>query len=152
MGHAGRSLLVLVLAILTLGMIAAGPPRAVPLGPAEPDPACAVAIERAGEGVLCMDEAAAEGLGVLPGDRLDADGGVGRMAPERIELFAAPVDVNAASAAELAALPGVGPHLAGRIAAARPFASVDSVRGVPGIGPGRWRALRARLRVGGRAP
>ena len=49
------------------------------------------------------------------------------------------VDLNAASAAELDALPGIGPVLAQRIVDHRtrhgPFSSVDQLDDVPGIGP-----------------
>jgi competence protein ComEA len=52
---------------------------------------------------------------------------------------AGPVDLNAAGAAELDALPGIGPVLAQRIVDYRtrngPFASVDQLDDVPGIGP-----------------
>lgn len=48
------------------------------------------------------------------------------------------VDVNRASAEELALLPGIGPAIAGRIVSDRsergPFASVDELRRVKGIG------------------
>ena len=48
------------------------------------------------------------------------------------------IDVNAASAAELDVLPGIGPRLAERIAADRaahgPFATLDDLRRVPGMG------------------
>ena len=49
------------------------------------------------------------------------------------------INVNIASAAELELLPGIGPTLATRIVADRaangPFASLDDVTRVPGIGP-----------------
>lgn len=52
---------------------------------------------------------------------------------------AARVDLNAADAIELAALPGIGPRLAERIVRDRdlhgPFASVEAIDRVPGIGP-----------------
>ena len=44
-----------------------------------------------------------------------------------------PVDVNRASEADLASLPGVGPALAARIVAARPFGAVDELRRVRGL-------------------
>ena len=63
----------------------------------------------------------------------------------------APVDLNSASAAELEELPGVGPVLAGRIAAYRdesgPFRSVDQLIEVPGIGPAVLSGLADRARV-----
>jgi competence protein ComEA len=56
------------------------------------------------------------------------------------------VDLNAASAVELEALPGVGPVLAQRIFAYReehgPFATVEDLLDVPGIGEGKLAALR----------
>jgi competence ComEA-like helix-hairpin-helix protein len=51
----------------------------------------------------------------------------------------APVDLNAASEAELDRLPGIGPVLAGRIVAHRaahgPFRAAEDLLAVPGIGP-----------------
>jgi hypothetical protein len=44
-----------------------------------------------------------------------------------------PVDINRASEPELVRLPGVGPALAARIVAARPFAEVDDLRRVRGL-------------------
>jgi competence protein ComEA len=55
---------------------------------------------------------------------------------------AAPVDVNRATEVELARLPGVGPTLASRIVAARPFGDVDELRRVRGV----RRATLERLR------
>jgi DNA uptake protein ComE-like DNA-binding protein len=54
----------------------------------------------------------------------------------------APVDVNRASEGELAGLPGIGPALAARIVAARPFGEVDELRRVRGL----RRATLERLR------
>ena len=45
------------------------------------------------------------------------------------------VDPNQADEEELTRLPGVGPALAARIVAARPFASPEEMTRVPGIGP-----------------
>lgn len=68
------------------------------------------------------------------------------------EPDAAPVDLNRASAPELARIPGVGPALARRIVAAReadgPFAAVDDLRRVRGVSPGRLERLRPLVTLG----
>ena len=65
---------------------------------------------------------------------------------------ASPVDLNRASAAELEALPGVGPVLAARIVEARArrggFGSVDDLLAVKGVGPAVLERLRGRVRAG----
>jgi competence protein ComEA len=61
------------------------------------------------------------------------------------------IDVNSASAEELDTLPGIGPVLAGRIIAERqkrPFASVDELRRVSGLGPKKLAAIRELVVVG----
>ena len=57
--------------------------------------------------------------------------------PARL-LYGQPLDLNQTPAGSLAVLPGIGPVLAGQIIAARPFASVEALRGVRGIGPRRF--------------
>jgi competence protein ComEA len=52
------------------------------------------------------------------------------------------LDVNAASEQELDSLPGIGPVLARRIVAARPFNSADDLRRVRGIGPKKYEKIR----------
>ncbi|HST84782.1 MAG TPA: helix-hairpin-helix domain-containing protein [Kineosporiaceae bacterium] len=63
----------------------------------------------------------------------------------------APVDLNTATVAELDALPGVGPVIAGRIVAWRQengrFASVDDLAEVQGIGEATLAKLRPLVRV-----
>jgi len=56
------------------------------------------------------------------------------------------LSVNTATAEQLTRLPGIGPTLARRIVAARPFASLDALLRVPGIGPKTLAALRDRIR------
>jgi competence protein ComEA len=60
------------------------------------------------------------------------------------------VDLNRAPPEELESLPGVGPSTAAAIVRhrqGRPFASVDDLLAVPGIGPAKLEALRDRVRV-----
>ncbi|HYR12012.1 MAG TPA: helix-hairpin-helix domain-containing protein [Longimicrobium sp.] len=62
-----------------------------------------------------------------------------------------PVEVNRATAEELATLPGIGPALARRIVEWRgangPFGTVDDLEKVPGIGPATVERLRPRVRA-----
>lgn len=95
-------------------------------------------------------------------DAVAAAGGLGADADEALVNLAAPLDdaqrvfvpqkrtetgkrrvsINSASADELQALPGIGPVMAGRIIAARPFQSVDELLKVRGIGPVTLEKLR----------
>lgn len=78
---------------------------------------------------------------------------------ERAESLARPlapgdrIDADRAVAAELERLPGVGPALAGRIAANRdslgPFGSLEGLDRVPGIGPAMLRKLAPWVRFSG---
>lgn len=67
-------------------------------------------------------------------------------------VAAGPVDVNAASAAELTTLPRIGPALAARIVEDRetngPYRSLDELDRVPGIGPTTIARLRSHAVVG----
>ena len=64
------------------------------------------------------------------------------------------IDLNTASAQGLESLPGIGPVMAGRIVAHRevngPFAAVDDVQDVPGIGPKTLESIRSLVTVSGR--
>lgn len=62
------------------------------------------------------------------------------------ELFTGLVDINRANAAELESLPGIGPSLSAQIIAYReangPFATVEMLLEVPGIGDAKLAAIR----------
>lgn len=57
------------------------------------------------------------------------------------------VDLNTATLAELDALPRVGPAMAARIVAKRPFRRSDDLRRVSGIGPSTLRAIKPLVTV-----
>lgn len=57
-------------------------------------------------------------------------------------ISGAKLDINAVSVTELEALPGIGPTLAERIIAARPFKSADELRNVKGIGDKTFEKIR----------
>jgi competence ComEA-like helix-hairpin-helix protein len=61
------------------------------------------------------------------------------------------VDVNIATVRDLQQLPGVGPVLAERIVAARPFGSVDELKRVEGLGSAALERLRPLVSVGSAA-
>lgn len=66
------------------------------------------------------------------------------------------VNINEATAAELIALPGIGPAMAGRILAWRSahgrFARIDDLDRVKGIGPATVKRLRPLIRIGSPSP
>src|SRR2546422_3850282 len=78
-------------------------------------------------------------------------GKVGSSAAEHRVKPAEPIDLNRATAADLARLPGVGPVLATRIVAAREadgrFGSVEELKKVKGLGRSRRERLRALVTV-----
>ena len=95
---------------------------------------------------------AGEAVAQVPADTLDADApadvlealaeadaaGVGEALAERLAaLRDAPLDVNAATTAELAQVPALGPRLAAAVvrqrAAAGPFGTLDDLIAVPGV-------------------
>lgn len=122
-------------------------------GPTEP---CDTAVMVDGrlrceaEAVAVATELAAHRPGAAPlavGDAL-AGARLGRMDPQDLRRLSLPVDVNRASAAELASLPRIGPTLAGRIIQIRPFEDVRELVQVRGIGPKTAAKLENRARTG----
>ncbi len=77
--------------------------------------------------------------------------GVGAGAIGSATSAAGIVDINSATLSDLDALPGVGPSTAQAIIDYRvangPYASVDDLLNVRGIGPSKLAAMRARVRV-----
>jgi competence ComEA-like helix-hairpin-helix protein len=98
-------------------------------------------------------------LWVVAVRRLYRPGGLGRApAPEAVVVAPEPreppdgrIDLNAADAAELQQLPGIGPVGARRIVeereAAGPYRTVGDLVRVAGFGPSRVRGLGARVKV-----
>jgi len=90
--------------------------------------------------------------GLRDGDRVEVAAGgvlVGRMPGPALRLLRLPIDINAASVEDLQALPGIGPELASRLAAGRPYRSIGGLAGVPGIGRKRLAALAQAVEVAG---
>jgi competence protein ComEA len=95
---------------------------------------------------------APEGRGVPPRHWIGcaADPGPPRaLVGEELLLVGLPVPLNAASAADLAAVPGLGSRLAGEVVADRerrgPFRTVDDLLRVKGVGPARLAQARPHL-------
>jgi competence protein ComEA len=65
----------------------------------------------------------------------------------REDTTTAPVNVNTASIEKLCSLPEVGPEIAQRIIAARPFSQPDDLLKVKGIGPATLNQIKPRLRL-----
>lgn len=93
--------------------------------------------------------------GLLPGAARElvaladplTDGEVVQVPRARAEGGDPRVRLNEAGVEALTRLPGIGPALAKRIVAARPYATVDDLLRVPGIGPKTLAALRPRVRL-----
>ena len=93
--------------------------------------------------------------GLSAGTRLVVGGGGVRLErAERPLILALPVDLNTAAAAELEAIPGVGPALAAAIVDERrrggPYESVGALRRVRGVGEATLEALRPFVAAGDR--
>jgi len=102
-------------------------------------------------GEAAVPPAAEPTSGAAPGAAPGAatGSGTGGGGPSAGGADAAPVSLNRATAAELDALPGIGPSTAASIVEYRtahgPFGSVDELLDVRGIGPAKLEQLRPRL-------
>ncbi|MHB1846210.1 MAG: ComEA family DNA-binding protein, partial [Deltaproteobacteria bacterium] len=85
-----------------------------------------------------------DSLALGPGCRLER----GRMSGPALRLLGLPVDVNRASVEDLEALPGIGPRLAARLVAGRPFRDPSDLARVSGIGARRLATLSAAVELG----
>jgi hypothetical protein len=132
----GKDLLTLLLVVATLALVGRAARTPSHLGRAGPTPPCVMPVARPGLGVACVGADEAARAGVRAGQGLDPDG---------LAAWGVAVDVNRATVAELASLEGIGPALAARIVAARPFANVADVARVRGIGERRLARLLPRL-------
>lgn len=115
-------------------------------------PRLANAELRDGDSVrLVGDWALADAL--APGDLAPAPRGLGdpsteQEAPEPAggSIAVARLSLNRATRAQLEGLPGIGPTLAGRIVAGRPYARVEDLDAVKGIGPATLRRVAPLVR------
>jgi hypothetical protein len=127
---------------------------AIPSAPTRlgPSTSCSTAVIVHGE-LRCDDEAAiaveaacGPDVHAIAGDVIDHDClERSRMSADDLERLAIPIDVNSASPEDLASLRGVGPVVAGRIIHGRPYASIDELERVKGIGPKTLLAMRPRV-------
>ncbi|HET7572714.1 MAG TPA: ComEA family DNA-binding protein [Gaiellaceae bacterium] len=164
----------LVLALRHLGGgSAAAPAAAPPLRAARPAAATLLVVDVVGavrhpglyrlrEGTRIADAVAAAGGATVKADPVGvnlaapladgeqvvvpARGAAGASPPAAGASPSAPLDLNTATAAQLDALPGIGPTTAQKILDYRqqhgPFRSVEELDGVPGIGPSRIEQLK----------
>ena len=70
---------------------------------------------------------------------------------EEIVPDVSPLNINTATEEELTALPGIGPELAARVVAYRtesgPFAQIEDIMNVKGIGQGKFDDIAQRITV-----
>ncbi len=95
-----------------------------------------IAVPQSGQPALPVDPGAVSGGGASSGSASGTDSGA----------TTGPININTATAAELDTLPGIGPATAQAIVTDRdahgPFASVDDLARVRGIGPAKLAQLR----------
>jgi competence ComEA-like helix-hairpin-helix protein len=66
----------------------------------------------------------------------------GKKSQGKENIESSKVDINTATEKEMRMIPGIGPVMAARIIAARPFRSADELKKVSGIGDKRYAQIR----------
>jgi competence protein ComEA len=90
-------------------------------------------------------------LGILLASLPASNAGAEKAESSASRAATSKVDLNTATKAQLQELPGVGPATADAIIAARPFAKLDDLKNVQGIGDAKFNQLRGLVTVS-RAP
>lgn len=103
----------------------------------EADDLAAAAREAGAEAPALANGTIADGATV----RLKGGWALVDSAPQATRVFGGRLSLNRASQAELEGLPGVGPALAARIVAGRPYTRLADLDAVKGIGPKKLAAL-----------
>jgi competence protein ComEA len=97
------------------------------------------------------DEGEPERAPIVSSGRMPSRSATAMRSPgKKVASIATPLDVNRATAEELQHLPGIGPAMSARIILARetkPFAAVEDLRRVPGIGSKTLERLRPYVAV-----
>jgi len=118
--------------------------------PTYPSALCGPGMAEGSEPILGGDEFDTRRLCAHPVAQRGEDGGWRRMPNEMLRELEQPVPINSASIEELQSLTGVGPKLAERIVATRPFAAPEDLLTVKGIGEKTLDRIRHRIVVDGR--
>jgi competence protein ComEA len=84
----------------------------------------------------------------LETDAVASEGGTNTAAASAFPTNPPVVEINSATFEELQKLPGIGPKLAERIIAHRPYQTPKDLDAVPGIGPATLKRLEPHIRIG----
>ena len=103
--------------------------------------------------VPTVDETAVQGPPVVANPVVRSEGiDIGSAPAEEISGAGGLVNINSADVAELDTLPGIGPSTAEKIVEYRetngPFATIDEIMSVSGIGPAKFEQIQAFITVG----
>ncbi len=138
-----------VLTCLGLSEDSRAPARAAP---------CSVVVQVDGQlrcdaGPVSLEDACGHRWWLADGDRLEPGcEPPGRIEADALAALGVVLDPNRASVADLQSWPGVGPVLAERIVAGRPYAHPDDLLAVRGIGPKTLARLRPRVSISASRP